>query len=222
MRGLYRGFIPYLMLSLMSSGFLEIKEDNFDLTNPDRLKKQILVYFGNILLIIWRIMLSLETPQPCTVRSAGKLFKDKDLGAKSLNVTFIFRGMIPLSTAMGLQYISIGLGQSYDREDRTEWRTPTFFFLTSLLVHPLYVLSARVQYCIFYQAEVLRSSCRNTYSTYHFLTQFYENPSKSGKKTYRHLYAGLIPTMIMYTAMFWPHLSYDYNEEFVRRVDVVE
>ena len=119
MRGLYRGFIPYLILSLMSSGLIQIKEDDFDITDPDRMRRHIFVYFGNTLLILWRIMLSLETPQPCTVRSAGKLFIEKDMGAKLLNVTFIIRGLIPLSTAMGLQYVSIGLGQSYDRKNRT-------------------------------------------------------------------------------------------------------
>jgi len=60
MRGLYRGFAPYLILSLLTNGLIEIKEDDFNIYSPERLRRQIFVYIGNSLLIIWRIMLSLE------------------------------------------------------------------------------------------------------------------------------------------------------------------
>jgi Ni/Fe-hydrogenase subunit HybB-like protein len=80
------------------------------MVDPDRLRRQIFVYIGNTLMILWRVMVSLETTQPTTVRSSAKLFFDKDLGAKFLNITFIIRGLIPLVTGMGLQYVSLGLG----------------------------------------------------------------------------------------------------------------
>jgi hypothetical protein len=47
-------------------------------------------------------MLSLETPQPAVLSNSFKSFFISDLGNKMFNISFIFRGLIPLSMGMGL------------------------------------------------------------------------------------------------------------------------
>lgn len=50
-------------------------------------------------MIMWRVMTSLEYKQPVTVRKCFVEFKKKDYAT---NISFLFRGVIPISLAMGL------------------------------------------------------------------------------------------------------------------------
>jgi hypothetical protein len=155
MRGLYRGFIPYLFLSCMTNGLLQIQKDGRDQYDPRKRQNRILLYVSNASIILWRIMTSLEYKQPATLRKGLIEFKIKDLGNRIADISFIFRGLIPISLAMGLQYVSLGLGQRADRINHSHWRTPSFFFIISILVHPLYLLGARVQYSRYHLKEAM-------------------------------------------------------------------
>ncbi len=52
----------------MTNGLIHIQEDGVDLFEASKERNRILGYLGNISMIVWRIMTSLEYKQPIKVR----------------------------------------------------------------------------------------------------------------------------------------------------------
>ena len=62
-KGLFRGFLPYLMVSMIYRGRVDIERDGESIYNIEKLNKQLIAYTINTFLIIWRIQLCLENPR---------------------------------------------------------------------------------------------------------------------------------------------------------------
>ncbi|TNV78727.1 hypothetical protein FGO68_gene2903 [Halteria grandinella] len=205
-KSLYRGIVPYLMLSGIFNGNFHLYKNDVLYKKDRDIKINLSCFLAGPLFIYWRLKTSIEYAFQSQNTLLATVYR-KELCDKSLP-TFFFRGLIPIALGLSLQYSCIQLGGSLDRQlqKRHEqgYYKYTFFLLSSYIAHYLYVIGSHVQYSPYFKTDLIRTSTTNMWKTNIFLQMVDSNRATRGIVPPQAV--GFVPSLIMYTAMFWPYL----------------
>ena len=167
----------------------------------------------NALLIYCRAKQSLNTGDAFRFDDFKKIEFNSEKYTLGQRLSVFYRGLIPFFIAVKLQILAIHTGQWSDILMQSKYQTPLMFMMSTIITHPLYLVSARVHFHKFARSEEYEMRNCNSWRAAKNLW--------ANHGGFRGLYKGFVPNAIVQTMLFLPFLFFSKHMTSFQPEEVV-